>query len=123
MEVTRFGQFLVNSDVVTEVMVFEALVMQEKRQENIARIAIGKRFLTVKQVLTIFNKQTDSCVRFTDMAVSLGYLTASEVSELLSLQQQSRPMLGEILVEMGVMDNTTLNLMLDKFGVLAKEYD
>jgi len=122
MEVTRFGQFLVNNDIVTEVMVFEALLMQEKRQENIARIAIGKRFLTVKQVLTIFNKQTDSCVSFTDMAVSLGYLTASEVSELLSLQQQSRPMLGEILVEMGVMDNGTLNVMLDKFGVLANVY-
>lgn len=122
MEVTRFGQFLVNNDIVTEVMVFEALLMQEKRQENIARIAIGKRFLTVKQVLTIFNKQTDSCVSFTDMAVSLGYLTVSEVSELLSLQQQSRPMLGEILVEMGVMDNSTLNVMLDKFGVLANVY-
>lgn len=123
MEVTRFGQFLVNNDIVTDAMVFEALVLQQKRQDNVASIAIAKRFLTVKQVLTIFNVQTDSCLSFTDMAVSLGYLTANEVSELLLLQQQSRPMLGEILVEMGVMDNRTLNLMLEKFGVLVAERD
>lgn len=118
MEVTRFGQFLVNNDVVTDAMVMEALVRQEKAQENIARIAIGKRYLTVKQVLTVFNAQADSCDSFTVMAKKLGYLTENEIAALLSLQQQSRPRLGEILVDMGVLDNKTLDIMLAKFSAL-----
>ena len=123
MEVTKFGQYLVNNDVVTDAMVMEALVRQQKAQENIARIAISKHYLTVKQVLAIFNAQADSCDSFTVMARKLGYLTENEVAELLSLQQQTRPRLGEILVEMGVMDRSTLEVMLDKFHALDQTSD
>ena len=119
MEVTKFGQFLVNNDVVTDAMVLEALVRQEKSQENISRIAIAKRYLTVKQVLSIYNEQADSCDSFTAMAKKLGYLTESEIAQLQTLQQQSRPRLGEILVDMGVMDHKTLELMLKKFNALG----
>lgn len=123
MEVTRFGQFLVNNDVVSDAMVLEALVRQEKSQENISRIAIAKRYLTVKQVLSIYNAQADSCDSFTAMAKKLGYLTESEIAQLQNLQQQTRPRLGEILVDMGAMDQETLDLMLKKFHALDLQSD
>ena len=119
MEMPRFGQFLINNDIVTEVMVMEALVAQQKRQENIAGLAIAKKYLSVKQVLTVFNRLADSTASFTDMAEKLGYLTTSEVAMLKQQQQQSRPKIGEILVEMGVLKPATLDVMLEKYNRVA----
>ena len=118
MEVTRFGQFLVNNDTISEALLMEALIKQKQSEETIARIAVAKRILSVKQMLAILNQQADSCDSFTTVALSLGYLTKDEVDVLLDLQQQSRPMLGEILVEMGVMDEMALDTMLIKFQSL-----
>ena len=119
MEMPRFGQYLINNDIVTETMVMEALVTQQKRQENIARLAIAKKYLSVKQVLTVFNRLADSSASFTDMAENLGYLTDSEVAMLKQQQQQSRPKIGEVLVEMGVLKPATLDVMLEKYNHLA----
>ena len=119
MDMPRFGQYLINNDIVTETMVMEALVIQQKRQENIARLAISKKYLSVKQVLTVFNRLADSSASFTDMAENLGYLTVSEVDMLKQQQRQSRPKIGEILVEMGVLKPATLDVMLEKYNRLA----
>ncbi len=118
MEVTRFGQFLVNNDIISDAVLLEALVKQKKSEETIERIAVAKRMLSVKQMLAILNRQADSCDSFTVVAIRLGYLTGDEVDVLLELQQQSRPMLGEILVQMGEIDNKTLEAMLKKYQSL-----
>lgn len=123
MEVTRFGQFLVNNDIISDSVLMEALVKQKQSEETIARIAIAKRILSVKQMLSILNQQADSCDSFKAVALRLGYLTKDEVDVLQDLQQQSRPMLGEILVEMGVMDTKTLDIMLKKFHSLNLHSD
>ncbi len=122
MEVTRFGQFLVNNDIISDTVLLQALVEQNKRQETIERIAVAKRILSVKQMLATLNRQADSCDSFTAVALRMGYLTDDEVDVLVELQQQSRPMLGEILVEMGALDRKTLEIMLDKFHSLSLQY-
>lgn len=115
MKAPRFGQFLVNNGIVDESAVFEALVIQEARQESISSIAIRKNYLTVRQTMTVYNHLPDTIHCFADLALELEFLNKEKLQKLLDMQRQTRPKLGEILVEMGKMDNRTLEAMLKKF--------
>ena len=119
MDKPKFGQFLINNDVIDEAVLFEALLLQEKQQESTARLAIANNYMTVKQVMSVFNEQPDTCVSFLDMAITLDYVNTDQANTLKLLQQQSRPRLGEILVQLGVLDSFVLEDMLEKFSMLS----
>jgi len=123
MDKPKFGQFLINNDVIDEIVLFNALLLQEEKQESIVCIAIAEEMMTVSQVMSVFNEQPDTCASFTDMAVSLGYLNTEQVSELLLLQMKTRPLLGQLLVEMGEIDQATLDELLEKFCMLPINID
>src|SRR5690606_31487103 len=63
----------------------------------------------------ILNHQADQGGRFGEIAITLGYLTETQVKELLLLQLESRPKLGEVLVERDVLQQEQLQQLLDRY--------
>lgn len=115
----RFGQFLVNSGVLDEVAVYDAMNIQMKMKEPIGMIALKEKALTLPQVFNILNKQADTPKFFGEIAVDLEYLDKEGIEKLLAIQQEGMPAIEDILVEMKKIDNETCAAMLEKFYKLA----
>ena len=116
MNIERFGQYLVNCGLLDEGVIFEALNIQRKKTTPIAQHALYEEdMLTMKQVFTILNYQTETGKKFGEVAMDLGCLTEGDVEKLLAIQKESRPRIGEILVEMGKMSKIQCKDMLEKF--------
>jgi hypothetical protein len=80
----------------------DALVRREEERLPLGQLAIEEGLLGVRQVLDVIRTQhVQPGLRFGELAIELGYLTDSEVTTLLMLQQQrQRPMI-DYLVELG----------------------
>ena len=103
----RFGQFLVNSGVLDEVAVYDAMNIQMKMKEPIGMIALKEKALTLPHVFNILNKQADTPKFFGEIAVDLEYLDKEGIEKLLAIQQEGMPAIEDILVEMKKIDNET----------------
>jgi hypothetical protein len=104
-----FGEFLVNRGVVTEDQILKALDYQRKNRLPIGTVAIMEKFLSIKNVYVILNKQVEKPGKmFGQIAVELGLITGEELLKILELQKEKNPNLGEILVEQGVLDKEQL---------------
>ena len=55
----RLGQFLVNSGIVNEEDIYDALNIQRKKTVPIGQLASERKWLTVKQIFEILNAQAD----------------------------------------------------------------
>ena len=113
----RFGQFLVESSVISSEHVVQALAIQRERRESFGRICLNLGKLTVAQVFEILNLQALAPHEmFGELCVELGFLSPDEVGHVLQVQQETRPPLGEILVEIGALDA-------DRLDELVTEYE
>jgi hypothetical protein len=104
----QFGLFLVRQGRATPEQVIDALDRQTARQQPIGRVAYDESILTADQIIKVLGEQTHeleaSRKRFGEIAVDHGYLNDTQVGQLLSAQRDGRPLLGDILVQMGVLD-------------------
>jgi hypothetical protein len=114
----RFGQFLINKDLITEEDLNEALWLQRKATPPIGKLSVRGKKLSIKQVNRILSAQIDTAKKFGAVAIELGYLVQEDVDELLLIQKTSRPKLGEILIQMGKIDRSRLGIELIKFEAL-----
>ena len=117
----RFGLFLVQRGRVTPEHVLHALDSQQRGAAQIGKLAVRERLLTPQQVFEILNYQIDRGLLFGEAGILLGYLTAAQVDSMLALQCKSRPRIGELLVQMGVIDTATLVHEIGEFGRSARE--
>ncbi len=124
----RLGRFLVSRDLVTVNEIVKALEIQRQKQRPLGRIAFVESLLTLDQVATIIDLQSDgretvqddrASDLFGELAIQLGYLAEHQVEELLNIQRRSRPRIGEILVEMGAISEFRLNAALQDFQLAA----
>lgn len=115
----QFGLFLVRRGTATPEQVIAALDRQTAKQQAIGRVAYDQSILTAPQVIKVLTEQADdmeaSRKRFGEIAVQQGYLDDPQVGQLLSAQRDGRPRLGDILVEMGVLDLESLGGEIDAF--------
>ena len=110
-----FGAFLVDQGLATPGLIVEALDRQRVIKRPIAAIAREQKVLDMEQVFQILNRQIASGKRFGETAVSFGYLTEDDVERFLSIQKGEVPHLGELLVDMGVIEQNTLEMALNRF--------
>ncbi len=111
-----FGEFLIRKGVATEEQVLKALDEQKKNRLPIGTVAVMDKFLSIKDVYIILNKQIqDPEKKFGEVAVELGLLTEQELEKILEIQFEKNPNVGEILVRHGVMDKERLFEELNAF--------
>jgi len=104
----HFGTFLVKKGFSTPEQIIQALDSQMKKQMAVGTIALQYRLLEMNHMFTILNRQVDTDLKFCDIAIALGFLTRDQADFILSIQMSKRPRLGEILVEMGVLNQQQL---------------
>ena len=115
----RFGQFLVKHGIVDAAAIRDVLNFQKKTSFAIGQIALRERMLSINQVFEVLNAQISTAKLFGELAVEKGFLKNKEV-ESYSKTKISRPLLGEILVEMNKTTNEDLDVLLKKFKNASK---
>jgi hypothetical protein len=115
----RFGQFLIKHGIVDETAVLEALNLQKKRSIAVGQIALQERVLSINQIFEVLNAQISTAKLFGELAVEKGFLKNKEV-ERYSKAKISRPLLGEILVEMNKITSKDPDFLIKKFKNSSK---
>ena len=110
-----FGEFLIQKGAVGATAILEALDDQQRRKPFLGRVAVRARALTVVQVLRVLNRQVDDRRSFGVHAVELGYIDEATLDRILVDQRTAVPPLGEILVESGSLEPSRLQEMLRLF--------
>jgi len=105
----RLGEYLVNRGIVQEADVYDALDYQQRNRVPIGALALKKKLLTMKQVMTVLNQQCDTNKLFGEMAVQLGLLQEKDVEDLLEEQRKLCLPIGEILLKLNRIDAKTLD--------------
>jgi len=111
----KFGMFLVSHKKATKEQINNAIKWQRNIHKPLSHIALEQKMLTINEIILIFDDQAKTNGEFGITAVNLGYLTDSQFQQLSKLQMESRPKLGEILIEMGIIDHEILSEMLYAF--------
>ncbi len=63
--------------------------------------------MTAAEVDSVIVEQTHQDKKFGELTIEMGYLTDEQVKELLNIQSRLSS-LGQILLDKGIIDNTTL---------------
>lgn len=98
---SMFLSFLVHRGVVTGSELEEAKEKHHRSGIPLDQLAAAENLLTTAELDSIAVEQCRAHERFVDTAVRLGLLSRADVARLLSRQNQSRPSMETILVEMG----------------------
>jgi hypothetical protein len=110
-----FELHLVRSGVIRPDQLVDALLLQNERRPKIGELACKFRKLTVKQVFSVLQAQVDDQTPFGEMAVRMGFLTKRKVSYLLRKQREMTPSLSDCLLEIGAIDQPSVDRELTKF--------
>ncbi len=113
----RFGDFLVTEGRATQDEIARALAEQRRRQVPLGLLAIHGCVLQPDDVHRVLKAQTlrRTWLRFGELALQMQMLDEEQVDRLLQQQSGSRPRLGQVLVENGVLDDDQLNTQLRAF--------
>lgn len=64
--------------------------------------------MTAAEVDSVIVEQTHQDKKFGELTIEMGYLTDEQVKDLLNIQSPDFLLLGQILLDKGIIDNTTL---------------
>lgn len=115
MFVQFFGGFLLNKGVVTTDQLIDAMKRESSAHIQLGTLAMHAALMSAEQIEDVRIAQTHTDKRFGEICIEKGYLTEEQVNELLAFQYPKYLLLGQILEEQGVFDQTT-------FSNLVKEY-
>jgi len=114
--VKKFGEYLIERQVIDASSLVEALHMQNKRNVmQLGETAIQNKAMTPEQLLDILSVQETIDERFEELALLLGYLSQDEIDDLRYKQESEQQYIGEILVAMGKLNQSELNNLLTEF--------
>ncbi len=101
-----FGGYLFNKKLVTAEELTQAFEDKKNTRMRLGVLAINAGLMTAEQVEHVNVTQQSVDKRFGDLAVELGYVTSEQVDELLSQQPTDYLLLGQTLVNNGVLSNS-----------------
>ena len=97
-----FAVYLYQMGKITGDQFAQAVTRQLSERPLLGQLAVKEGKLTVKQIMQVFAVQADQPQKpFGQIAISLGYLTEKELSDLLRLQSESVAPLTHVMVELG----------------------
>lgn len=112
---TMFGVHLVERGVISSLVLFEALECQEGDTPSLARLAMETRMMSARDAIFVLNRVRNDGDRFGPEAVSLGLLDEGQLAQLEELRAQRKPMLGEVLLRLGLITEHELDTELRVF--------
>ncbi len=100
---------LVTYNWISASVALEALDRYRAARVPLGHLALREGLLGIGPVLHILDEQLEDSVagrnrRFGEVALSLGYLSESQLDGLLERQTQESPTLDDLLVELGALD-------------------
>ncbi len=113
-----FGEYLVGKGLVDEETLVIALDQQRQQNSPLGQIALKSGLINKKDLFKILTEQRKPESKeksFGLIALELEILTMEQVDGLVASQSESNFLLGEILVEDGVLSKNQLNQCLQDF--------
>ena len=105
-----FGGYLLNKGLVKPDDLTTAIEDKKNTRMRLGVLAINAGLMTAQQVEHVNITQQSVDKRFGDLAVELGYVTADDVERLLSQQPTDYLLLGQTLVNNGVLTNAQFEI-------------
>ena len=110
-----FGAYLVSKNLISPGELEAALLCQEERNPKLGALAAKRQLLTFQKVREVYAYQIHTGLAFGKAAIDLGFLTDSEVAQLLEEQSLHHKMLGEILVELNIISPKKMEQLLASY--------
>jgi uncharacterized protein (DUF433 family) len=110
-----FGSFLVRHHHITAGQLQAALLFQADHTPRLGALASRYSLLTFEKIREIYDYQLRTGEHFGQSAIVLGLLSDRELADLLEKQAMEHRRLGEILVELHVLDDERLTLLLKEY--------
>ena len=104
-------QFLVEGEILDEVMALDVLERQRQETPPIGRLALVENFMSMKQITQVVKALSDSDLRFGELAIQKGYLKTTQLLVLLDIQRKKRPGINKIIADMELADTDILNTL------------
>jgi hypothetical protein len=118
-----FGQFLIDEQVINEDALHQAIDLAAKENARIGALGVEKGYLCESQVEVIQLEQRNADVLFADLAVELEMLTRDQATALVQEQKRRHKPIGEALVELGFLDASELDDLLDRYHLCQLDLD
>ena len=116
----KIGQMLIEERIVTHQEISSGLEEQEKlRNKLLGEYLTSEQIVTPEQLVKALARQSGSVLRLGDMLVQEKLITPEILEEALEKQRMNKKIaLGEILVNMGVVNAETIqNILAKKLGI------
>jgi type IV pilus assembly protein PilB len=110
----RLGELLIESNLVSEQQLLAALAIQENNKKPLGEILVEQGYLTKEKLETILAKQTGS--KLGEILISSKIINFNQLQKALDIQRVELRSLGDILVELGYVNNN------DLLEALSKQY-
>lgn len=110
-----FGQYLLQSGVVTDRQLLEGLSLQERRNQLLGELALARGYLSTHQIQETAREQKKLDLPFGVIALRKKYLSPKQLDDLLFSQVVTTTHIGEALVDLG-------HLPADRLGRLLNDY-
>ncbi len=116
----KIGQMLLEEQIVTHQDIDSGLEQQEKlRNKLLGEYLTSEQIVTPEQLVRALGRQSGTVLRLGDMLVQEKLITPEILQEALEKQRKNKKIaLGEILVNMGVVNNEIIqNMLAKKLGI------
>lgn len=100
-----FGSYLLNEGLVTAEQLAKALEEKKNTRLKLGVLAINAKLMTAEQVEQVHAAQATVDKRFGDLAKEMGFVTEKQLNDLLAVQPSDYLLLGQTLVNNGVITN------------------
>lgn len=111
----RFGEFLIDAGVIDASTLLSALAEQQRRRAFLPKLAVELGYMNDKTALEVMDEATDCHERFLFEAQENGMLNRLTATDLLDEWRRTATPIGEMLVELGHMTETSRKSMLRRF--------
>ncbi len=111
----HFGEFLVKQKILSPLHVLKALAEQSRRRQSIPLLLVEQGSLADYEALKFCTQADQSNEDFLEVLLREGYISQQQCTQIRKTWMRSGPPLGLLLVELGMIDETTRQEALAEF--------
>ncbi|WKY44740.1 chemotaxis protein CheX [Eubacteriaceae bacterium ES2] len=99
-----FGNYLLKKRIVSPEQLKQVLKAQESARVMLGVLAIESGMMNAAQINKVHGLQMTKDMRFGELAIAEGFITEENLAVLLKKQKESHVLLGQILLDQGILD-------------------
>ncbi len=117
-----FGQYLIDKGHVSQKQLLECLIEQSNLMQSIPKLCFDHKILEENDIFEILKSQATSKKDFVTLATDMGLWSQEKQDKLEAESKKSRPKIGQLLIEKGIIPNEKLaQILADYFVVCDQE--